>query len=89
MSDFSIIPQDLSISQKALSVIHSEPHLTDMPEKWSSMMLRTPYLMDSKAGHYNIVAHHANLFQPCTAMEKYEIAASLCSPAQVHITTPT
>ena len=46
-------------------------------------------IFDSKAGDYNIVAHCANLSQPCTAMERSENAVSLCSPAWVHITAPT
>ena len=50
------------------------------------IQMLTNGLMDSKAGHYiSIVAHSANLSQPCTA----ENVASLCSPAQVHITTST
>ena len=37
----------------------------------------------------NIVNHCANLFQLCTATERSQKVASLCSPAQVHITMPT
>ena len=36
-----------------------------------------------------IVAHCASLSQHRTATERFQNATSLCSPAQVHITTPT
>ena len=40
--------------------------------------------------HYiNIVAHLANLSQPRTGLQRSKNAASFCSPAREHITTPT